>query len=301
MQTTALLRFPSSSSLSSHPSSKFSSYPLHKIKCSSASSNVEINDGKLLSAKDRRKMRNERREEAISSKPPWREVVEERLLATPKMPNLRYLLNLDTLAEEGVSWWTLCVRKTSERSAAKNLFIEFRRQYPDAELEIFVPEVPFRKEMKDGSYSKRMKILFPGYIFIKCLLNKEIHDLIRYSPSIRGFSGTKVGNSTRWIMRPNPISNAKIEEMLKRVNEEKEKCSQEIEDELLKEKRNKKKDNLVRQEHTEAITHKDFSIAKNANFRTDLAKELNLKVPAERSYAYDFWDGIPLDSKIYEL
>ncbi|KAH9325513.1 hypothetical protein KI387_005691 [Taxus chinensis] len=293
MQATGLPRFSSTSSASLilHLSSKFSPRSLRKIKCNSASSNVEVagaDDNKLLSGRERRKQRNERRAESIRSKIPWRDAVEESLSRKTKKPTLWQQMDLDTLAAEGVRWWALWVRKTSESSAAKDLFTEFRRQYPHAEFEIFVPEKPSRKKLKNGSYSKSKEMALPGCLFIRCLLNKEIHDFIRSSPGVRGFSGTKFGNSLRWIMRPAPVRNIEMEKMLKRFEEEQENYNCEIEDRVPKEKRNKTKDDLVRRGILEDIEHGDFSTLKNANPRTDSANKLsNININGKQIGSFD--------------
>lgn len=49
--------------------------------------------------------------------------------------------------------------------------------------------------MKNGTISIKPKPLFPGCVFLRCVLNKELHDFIREVDGVGGFVGSKVGNT----------------------------------------------------------------------------------------------------------
>lgn len=89
-----------------------------------------------LSARERRRLRNERREEAKSSKPSWREEVEQKLSQRKKKPkSWMEEMNLDNLAVQGVQWWMLLVPRNSERLVAEDLSKAFPSEFPDIEFQ----------------------------------------------------------------------------------------------------------------------------------------------------------------------
>lgn len=265
----------SSSCITLPPSSKFPPDSLNTRKCKvqlpvcSAASKVASVGGpesaETLSARDRRRLRNERREEAKSSKPPWREEVEKKLSQRKKKPkSWMEEMNLDNLAVQGVQWWMLLVPRNSERLAADDLSKAFPSQFPDIEFQVYLPEIPSRRKLKNGSYSESKKRIFPGYLFIRGPLNKEIHDFIRNTPRVRGFFGRKVGSMVRQMIKPKPVPIAEMEETFRKVKEEQEAYEFEIKEELLKEERNKTDDDSIRQDLLENLQGTDVRMKKDA-------------------------------------
>jgi len=62
-------------------------------------------------------------------------------------------------------------------------------------VQVYAPSVQVKRKLKNGSISVKPKPVFPGCIFIRCILNKEIHDSIRDVDGVGGFIGSKVGNT----------------------------------------------------------------------------------------------------------
>lgn len=67
-------------------------------------------------------------------------------------------------------------------------------EFYDVCFQLFTPAVHVKGRLKNGSYSTTPKPLFPGCIFLRCVLNKELHDFIREYDGIGGFLGSKVGS-----------------------------------------------------------------------------------------------------------
>lgn len=174
-----------------------------------------------LTARERRQLRNERRESKSGYS--WREEVEERLIKKPKKRYASWTeeLNLDTLADAGQQWWVVRVSRVRGHETAQVLARALARQFPEMEFtvklhftaffekvteqifekvdylafQVYAPAVQVKRKLKNGSISVKPRPVFPGCIFIRCVLNKEIHDAIREVEGVGGFIGSKVGNT----------------------------------------------------------------------------------------------------------
>lgn len=213
--STHSLFLPSISSFS--PKSKQSPPPI--IRASLDSAGTEEQD---LSAKERRQLRNERRASKAYN---WREEVEERLIK--KRYNNRYVtlaekINLDTLAELGPRWWIVRVTRNREERAAELIYKLLARDLPDFEFKIYMAKVEMKNKLKSGKYSTKTKQLYPGCVFLRCVLNRQIHNFIKEINGVGGFIGAMVGNTLRQINKPRPVSEDDMEALFKQVKEEQE-------------------------------------------------------------------------------
>lgn len=66
------------------------------------------------------------------------------------------------------------------------------------QFQVYAPAVQEKRKLKNGSYSIKARPLFPGCVFLRCILNKELHDFIRECDGVGGFVGSKVGNT--WVI-----------------------------------------------------------------------------------------------------
>ncbi|TYI33258.1 hypothetical protein ES332_A04G120700v1 [Gossypium tomentosum] len=175
---------------------------LAPISASLDSTDTLVQLQQQLSARERRQLRNERRESKSGYN--WREEVEERLIKKPKKRYTSWTeeLNLDNLAHLGPQWWV-----------------------------IYTPAVQEKKRLKNGSISVKPKPLFPGCVFLRCVLNKEIHDFIRECDGVGGFVGSKVGNTKRQINKPRPVSVDDMEAIFRQAKVEQEKADQAFQEE----------------------------------------------------------------------
>ncbi|CAH8356373.1 unnamed protein product [Eruca vesicaria subsp. sativa] len=183
-----------------------------------------------LTARERRQLRNERRESKSGYS--WREEVEERLIKKPKKRYASWTeeLNLDTLAESGQQWWVVRVSRVRGHETAQVLARALARQFPEMEFNVYAPAVQVKRKLKNGSISVKPRPVFPGCIFIRCVLNKEIHDAIREVEGVGGFIGSKVGNTKRQINKPRPVDDSDLEAIFKQAKEEQEKADIEFDE-----------------------------------------------------------------------
>lgn len=184
-----------------------------------------------LSARERRRLRNERRESKGGAN--WREQVEERLLKKPKKRYASWTeeLNLDTLATLGPQWWVVRVTRVRQQETAELIARLLARNFPDLPFKVYVPAVQVKRRLKNGSISVKPKHLFPGCVFLNCVMNKDIHDFIRECDGVGGFVGSKVGNTKKQINKPRPVDEIDMEAVFKQAKEEQEKHEKEFAEE----------------------------------------------------------------------
>lgn len=90
-----------------------------------------------LSAKERRKQRNERREELKDLKGSWRDEVETKLDVKKKAPKgWEEILDINQLTTKGMQWWMIAVPKNGEQRVADHIELVFQRLFPKAELQV---------------------------------------------------------------------------------------------------------------------------------------------------------------------
>ncbi|XP_020274188.1 uncharacterized protein LOC109848879 isoform X2 [Asparagus officinalis] len=185
-------------------------------RCTSLPSTVLEASAGELTAKERRQLRKERRESKAGDRN-WREEVEERLMVKPKKEYKSWTekLNLDLLAKLGTQWWVIRVSRINGHETA----------------EVYYPAVKEQRKLKNGSISVKLKPLFPGCVFLNCVMNKEIHDFIREVDRVGGFVGSKVGNTKRQINKPKPVPVDEMEAIFQQAKEEQEKSDQAFKEE----------------------------------------------------------------------
>ncbi|XP_028783554.1 uncharacterized protein LOC114739637 [Neltuma alba] len=211
------------------PSLSFN-FPQARSFCLSISASLDSTDTQELTARERRRLRNERRESKTTTN--WREEVEERLIKKPKKKKTSWTeeLNLDNLAKLGPQWWVIRGSRVRGQDTAQLLARSLARNFPDVEFKLYTPAVQVKRRLKNGSYSVTPKPLFPGCIFLRCVLNKELHDFIREYDGIGGFLGSKVGSIKRQINKPKPVSADDMEAVYRQAKEEQEKADRAFEE-----------------------------------------------------------------------
>ncbi|KAL6133132.1 hypothetical protein ACLB2K_065369 [Fragaria x ananassa] len=202
------------------PTSKHTHLPLSI----SASLESSTQQQQQLSARERRQLRNERRESKAGTR--WKEKVEEKLLEKPtqKFAHWKEELNINNLAREGPQWWIVRVSRIKGQETAQLIARLLARNYPHMDFKVYAPSIPDRRKLKNGTYSVKAKPLFPGCVFLRCVLDKEIHDFVTELDGVGGFIGAKVGNTKRQINRPRPVSEFDMEAIFAKAKEEQEKA-----------------------------------------------------------------------------
>ena len=127
-------------------------------------------------------------------------------------------INLSSATEEvksEASWYVASTQSGHENKVKENLnrrmeqnsdLLKFIKQILVAEIEIDV--------LKDGlpTGKKKMKNLYPGYVFIEMKMSDEAWFEVRNTPGVTGF----IGSSGRGA-KPFPVPTEEIEPVLKRL------------------------------------------------------------------------------------
>ena len=77
--------------------------------------------------------------------------------------------------------------------------------------EVLIPTETVTEQRAGGKSRTRQKTSFPGYIFVEMEMTEEVWHLVKDTPKVTGFLGTK--------LRPSPISDAEAERIMKQTQE----------------------------------------------------------------------------------
>ncbi|XP_030521451.1 uncharacterized protein LOC115734694 [Rhodamnia argentea] len=234
---------------------------------------LESAGAEALTARERRQLRNQKRESRAAYN--WREEVEERLIKKPKKQYSSWTeeLNLDNLAKLGPQWWIVRVSRVRGQETADLIARSLIRSFPDVEFKVYAPAVQEKRKLKNGSYSVKARPLFPGCVFLRCILNKELHDFIRECDGVGGFVGSKVGNTRRQINKPRPVSEDDMEAIFGKAKEEQEKTDRAFKDEQVSETLKSEKLDLTEDSLESAIKPKRQSQKSSSTLDGLSAKE----------------------------
>lgn len=202
------------------------------LSISASSSGTQQQD--LLTPKERRRLRNERRESKNTTN--WREEVEDKLSKKTKKEKKSWMdeLNLDNLMKLGPQWWVVRVSRLKAEYTAEALARSLAKFFPDTDFKVYAPVIHEKKKLKNGSISVKPKPLFAGCIFLRCVLNKPLHDFIKEYDGVGGFIGSKVGNTKKMINKPRPVSEVDMESIYKQAKVEQENADKAFEEEQKK-------------------------------------------------------------------
>ncbi len=110
-------------------------------------------------------------------------------------------------------WYALRTFTGHEQRVKLSLEAEIKRlKLQERIKDIIIPqETVF--EVRNGKRKTKIKNFLPGYIIIRTILDKKIHDIITNIPSVVSFVGTKT--------EPAPLQHHEIERIIGRVEERK--------------------------------------------------------------------------------
>ncbi|MCH3977145.1 MAG: transcription termination/antitermination protein NusG [Bacilli bacterium] len=118
--------------------------------------------------------------------------------------------------EKDVQWYVVNTYSGHENTVKLNLL----RRADSMNLHDFVFRVIVAEievdVLKDGlpTGKKKMKNLYPGYVFIEMIMSDEAWYMVRNTPGVTGFVGSSGGGT-----KPFPVPREQIEPILKRMGE----------------------------------------------------------------------------------
>ncbi|MFA5283748.1 MAG: transcription termination/antitermination protein NusG [Bacilli bacterium] len=118
----------------------------------------------------------------------------------------------ENLAEK--QWYIVTTYSLHEKKVQTNLL----RRIETFNLQPYIFRVIIAEQevdiLKDGlpSGKKKMKNLYPGYIFVEMVMNDEVWFVVRNTPGVTGIAGSSGGGQ-----KPTPVTKEEIEPVLKRM------------------------------------------------------------------------------------
>lgn len=123
--------------------------------------------------------------------------------------------NTEEKVKDGTSWYVASTQSGHENKVKGYLLTRIARMEHLADYihQILVAEIEV-DVLKDGlpSGKKKMKNLYPGYVFIEMKMSDEAWFVVRNTPGVTGF----IGSSGRGA-KPFPVPTEEIEPVLKRL------------------------------------------------------------------------------------
>lgn len=111
-------------------------------------------------------------------------------------------------------WYVVNVYSGSEKKVAESLTEQAKlKNMEDRILEVWVP-MEKEPEKKDAEGKKRKEVghkFFPGYILVKMELSDETWLVVKNTPRVSGFLGSR--------NKPQPISESEVEKIRKQIEE----------------------------------------------------------------------------------
>ncbi|KAM7254876.1 hypothetical protein ACFE04_020117 [Oxalis oulophora] len=231
---------------------KISSTICKVVICKASTETSTTTTSNQLTARERRQLRNERRESTKGYN--WKQEVEEKLIKKPKKvyaPKSAQL-NLDNLALLGIQWWIVRVSRLRGEETANLIAKQLIRNFPHMEFKVYAPAIQVKRKLKNGTISIKPKPIFPGCVFLQCVMNREVHDFLREVEGVSGFVGAKVGTNKRQINKPRPVSDDDMEVVFREAKEEQEKYEQSLMEELKEEEKSFNPDKVIINTQSEA-------------------------------------------------
>lgn len=108
-------------------------------------------------------------------------------------------------------WYVVNVYSGSEKKVAESLREQaVLKKMEDKILEVLVPTEEF-VEIKKGAKVNSERKFFPGYILVKMEMSDECWHIVKNTPRVSGFLGSR--------NKPQPISDSEAERIIKQMEE----------------------------------------------------------------------------------
>ena len=108
-------------------------------------------------------------------------------------------------------WYVVNVYSGSEKKVAESIKEQaILKKMEDKILEVLVPTEEV-VELKKGSKVNSERKFFPGYVLVKMVMSDECWHVVRNTPRVSGFLGSR--------NKPQPISEAEAQRIIKQMTE----------------------------------------------------------------------------------
>lgn len=112
-------------------------------------------------------------------------------------------------------WYVVNVYSGSEKKVAESLKEQaVTKKMEDKIIDVLVPTEEV-VEIKKGKKVSAEKKFFPGYILVKMEMDDNVWHVVKSTPRVSGFLGTKDGLR----LKPQPVSDKEVERIMKQMEE----------------------------------------------------------------------------------
>ena len=94
--------------------------------------------------------------------------------------------------------------------------------FQDNIFRIIIPEETVKEQQKDGSFKKKKKKMFPGYILVEMIMTDEAWYIVRNTPGVTGFIGSSGKGAKPTPLKPQEIDRILANMGMTRMNVDKE-------------------------------------------------------------------------------
>ena len=113
---------------------------------------------------------------------------------------------------ENYKWYALKIRTNSEKTVIRSLIKKIKQENMQKKVDkIFFPEGETRSK-KTGKKSHTN--FYPGYLFVKMLLDDQTIDLVKSTRNVFGFVGVRSGEQ-----KPIPVKDDEVEAIIQQVKD----------------------------------------------------------------------------------
>lgn len=110
-------------------------------------------------------------------------------------------------------WYALRTFTGHEEKVKNGIYTEAKRQGVEDRIETIIIPQETVYEVRNGKRKTKIKNFLPGYIVIRCMLDRKIEEIVTNVPSVVSFVGTRQG--------PTALQTHEIERIIGRVEERK--------------------------------------------------------------------------------
>ena len=122
------------------------------------------------------------------------------------------------------SWYAVSIYSGYEKQVKRSLEDRVaQNNMQDKIKEVLIPQEQV-VEMKAGKKRKTERKFFPGYVLVRMEMDDDTWHLVRNVPRVMGFVGASAENN----LRPRPLSDAEIANIMQRMSEDGDKSRPEI-------------------------------------------------------------------------
>jgi len=133
--------------------------------------------------------------------------------------------SMDAVPQKSSRWYAVQVASGCENRVKINLEQRIKTlDMSERIVQIEIPQTPVLKPQKTAKPKEGAEKVFPGYVLVRMVMDDEAWQIVKNTPNVINFVGAeqrrRYGRG-RGHVKPMPLSNAEVERIFKRTQEQK--------------------------------------------------------------------------------